>query len=64
MITSARNPTSMPPEDRFREVAFLLASGYLRFLAQRQKALEVAGKPEALCAAVDGKETVAGKETR
>jgi hypothetical protein len=51
------------PGDPLREVAFLLAMGYLRLLAKGRKALEVPAKAEALCPPVDGRETAARKES-
>ncbi len=57
-----RDPATMTPTDRRSEVAFLLAQAYLRCLVNHEKALEVPGEAEALCAPVDGQETVARKE--
>ncbi len=58
MIASFRDPAAMTPTERRSEVAFLLATGYLRLLVHREKALELPGKAEALCAApVDGRKS-------
>ena len=63
-MTSARDPTDMSPEERLTEVAFLMATGYLRLLVSRQKELEGSAPAAAPCApVVDGQETVARKET-
>ncbi len=49
-MIATRDPATMTPTDRRSEVAFLLAAGYLRLLVAREKALEVPGEAEALCA--------------
>ncbi len=58
-----RDPSTMTPAERRAEVAFLLASGYLRLLIAREKALELPAKPEALCAPpVDGRKSASSEK--
>ncbi len=52
-----RDPTTMTPAERRAEVAFLLATGYLRLLIARKKALDLSIDVEALCAPVDGRKS-------
>ena len=63
-MISFRDPSQMTTEDRLAELAEALAVGYLRLLVSCEKELEGQPKHEALCALVDGKETVTGKESR
>jgi len=59
----ARDPVDMTPEERIKEVAFLMATAYLRLLVFREKELELSAPVEAPCAHVaDTGESIDGKE--
>jgi hypothetical protein len=62
MTLSARDPSSMSPEDRLAELGEAFAIAYLRLLVSRGKELDQAGKIEALYEPVDAEESVAGKD--
>lgn len=49
-MIDARDPKTMTARERVGEVGQILATGYLRVLASRQKSLEVSREPTALCA--------------
>jgi hypothetical protein len=53
----------MTEEERLAELAAALATGYLRFLAMRRKALAEGPRAEALCAPVRGGSSASGKES-
>jgi hypothetical protein len=52
----------MTPEERLTELAAALATGYLRLLSSRQKALAQGARAEALCDLAQGGNPAAGKE--
>jgi hypothetical protein len=52
----------MTEEERLAELVSALATGYLRLLAARQKALARVPEPEALCAPVRGGSAASGKD--
>lgn len=60
--TVARDPACMSSSERLREVAFLLAAGYLRLSKSRRKTLEHAHRDVALMVPVNGPETGPGKD--
>ena len=58
----SRVPSDMTPEDRLAEVAFLLATAYLRALVSRQKELEDLAEREPSCVQVVNSPETTGKE--
>ncbi len=61
-MNSDCDPAAMTAEERIRDVAFLLAAGYLRLVLSRRKALEVGYRAVALMVPVNGPENGLGKE--
>jgi hypothetical protein len=61
-VIPGRPPAAMTPEERLAELAAVLATGYLRLLASRRKALAEDPRAEALCTSVRGGAAASGKE--
>ncbi len=61
-MTGTRAPDFMSRTDRLEEVAFLLATGYVRLLRARRNPLDLSARAEALRCASTGGNPTPGKE--
>ena len=60
---TSRDPAAMTDAERCAEIASVLARGYRRFRAHREKGLDVRPQAEALCGGpVDGDGAETGQE--
>ena len=61
-MTEPRDPVQMHPRDRLAELADILARGYVRLLAARQKALAESAESEPSCVHVVDSPTNSGRK--